>query len=126
MFVQWMRQRALHYPPTYADHSLNMKPRELKIYDIVCPQHLERDVVADLKYFESQACKLLQARKLMKVAKILLRSKFPLEPVDEDIKPRTRAEIGNTVIDGKPWWAHVTILGKVKDGMHPEDGYEMI
>ena len=124
LFIKWLRQRALQYPAVYGDHGLNMKPREIRLYDIICPQSLEKEVISDLKHFEHS--KLREIKKVIKFAKKLLRGKFPLEMIDETIEPKTMAEIGNRVIDGKGWFAHTTILGKVKDNIHAEKRHEEI
>jgi len=102
-FVQWLKSRK------YKSKRLwDAEPREWKIYDIVIPKDIEKQVIADLKAFEnSRLNKLGFFKRLISFAKRF----FGIKEIDKAIKPTPKGALG----DRFGWWAYVHILGKVED-----------
>lgn len=123
-FLEWCRRRALQYPAQYIDHVSNFMPREIRFYDFVIPEKLEKQIVGDLKAFGRN-------RNMAQVEALAKKMKWftPLKPVS-DVPPKKWFQLRPNTINGYPMQhVHIALLGKIEDSYWKkghEKGVEMI
>lgn len=107
-FEGWLASRELKNGKSW-----NIKPREIRLYDLVIPKEAEDEVLSLLKPINHYR----HVSKLQKVIKFVSRFFKMLLPVNNNVEPTPFNELG--------WWAYATPIGKIEDSLR-ENGEEGI
>lgn len=113
-FVKWIRSRSYENNP----RTWNVIPREIKLFDLVMPEEIQNQVIADLNVLQkNRAFSKMENHPVIN----LVKKQFDLKPVKE--VPASHPSKANLL--GQTGWCYLTILGKIEDE-RKEGGKEIL
>lgn len=83
--------------------SWNIKPREIKLYDLVIPKEAEKEVLSLLKPLNHRR----HTQILQKVIRYISKVFKKIKPINNEVEPTPFKELG--------WWAYATPIGILED-----------
>lgn len=109
--------------PFVSDAWSRIRPREIRFFDFIIPECIEKEVLEDLAPYTGGKLQKLSKIASIPILKDIIGKKLGIKPIDmteyrakiSAPKTRKRAEVP----------VYISILGKVEDG-HTEDGVELL